>query len=111
MGVITQTGATGIGSLALGVSTGVTEVYMAITAVGPDAQVSGGAGPHKAFHIGWVALGYAAGGGYPDFVSWFTYVEWDAYDPRAIAGSILTYADTIFWSLQPGVVIDLEVYW
>lgn len=108
---ITQTGASGVGSLALGVSVGVSEVYSVATAFGDDTQLSPLPEPRRVWHFGWYALGYAAAGADPAFVSWSQYQTYTADDPRTQDPDILTFADTLFWALDPGCTADITVYW
>jgi hypothetical protein len=111
MGQITMTGASGIGSMALGLSTGVKEVYSVVTTLGPLVDVTPLPEPRRVHRFGWYGLGYVAAGSDPSFVSWWKFQDFTADDPRDANGGLITFADTVFWAFGPGCVADITVYW
>lgn len=90
----------------------VTDVEVIVTAAAPQTRVIGVTDPLTVWRVGQVFLGYSGGGPPNGIRVWGFYVHWmhlDEYVPAFKVGSV--YFDAVWWSLAPGVTIDLNVYW
>lgn len=112
MGSISFAGLTGEGNVALGVNVGVIDAYAEITAFGAQSQVYGSTPPRRTYQIGWIGLGYITGtstGG--PYIGWWAFIDMEARDWERAPGGYLTYADTLFYSLDPGVELSVFIEW
>ncbi len=110
MGQLVVNPATGASSTPLGVSVGVTELFYEILTPATLGRLYGTTRPKRAFQQGWVGVGYAAGGGFIAYVGYATYIDYESADFRSQAGWFAD-ADTLFWDLQPGCSLYIEVDW
>lgn len=85
------------------------EVSETITTMGPLVHIDGPASFARLHQAGWVGVGYTAGGVGYDLIYWGEFVDYPNRVWRIYP--LQVYADSYFWDLAPGVVLDLEVVW
>jgi len=71
--------------------------------------------PHRLMHAGWVGVGYSGAGisGTAPTMSWFKYIEFQDEDviPGLAYGVTQVFGDTIFYNLNTGVTMMIDVFW
>ncbi len=109
MPVVTVPAASGAGSTPLGGSVGVVYLYAQLLAAGPLVQFVGTGAVRRVYHAGTVAIGYAAGGGFPAYYWFWRYLDAEAINFQDVPTRYIGDGDTLFWDFSLGTSAYLEV--
>ena len=102
--------ASGHGSLTLGGTFTITELYGQLVTPGSQVHIYGYSPVRRVFNAGWYGVATDPGGTYPDIVFFGKFLEYEADDYRFPTSSTVT-VNRLWWDLTPGTVLFLEVDW
>jgi len=101
----------GHGTDSFGGGQSIVDVFLQLTVAGDLVKFDGFPPVRRVHQAGWIGLGFAPSGIYPDFILWSKFLELEATDLSNLAGDSVIHADTIYWDLTPGTEIYVELIW
>jgi hypothetical protein len=113
MGQVNTFTASGQGSLSLGGFQSVSEVALSVQTFATEARVVGASPVRRVWKQCFVAIGFLAGGGPLTGVflpTWWKYLELESESNQFPSGALIP-ADTVYWDVQAGGVMYVEVDW
>ena len=114
MGQHVEASCTGQGSASLGALRVISEVAALLVTLADRADIVGAAGVRRIHHQAWYGVGYASVPGGPfvglPLIFWHKYMQLEA-ETHSFNGGDIPVGDTLFWDVQPGGEILLEVDW
>lgn len=112
MGSIIVTNASGTGeSSVAGANVTVNEVFAELVTPGGLTHFVGGAGLERVFQAGWFGVGMKISGPYDvRTIVWGKFLQHLAED-HWFDPIFQIFANTLFWDLDPGVVMHLEMWY
>lgn len=112
MGTYSNAALTGNGQIAFagGSYVTVTNVYAELITQGLETALYGFAPVQRVFQFAWMGIGFSAGGGYHESVTWHRWLDiWTrSWGPAPDDPAL---GDQFWWDVVPGGVLRVELNW